>query len=187
MNSSDPEHCANNDIRTSKIDVKQAKHSEIKDPPNKQDLKINVNIDTSDNHAQTQLNNNAINSTLQISNESIQQTSVNINDTYTQISKPKIGRFLKSDLHHQISPQASIEEDKFNNYADALKVMANDGEGLPYIDENRPCESYNDLNIVTGRACDFGITPRLQTKILPSLKEETGNEHCKQPFLHTFS
>ena len=109
-----------------------------------------------------------------------------INNSYTQISKPNIGRYLKSELHHETSPQASIEEEKFNNYTDALKVMANDGEGLPYIDETKPCESYNGLNIVTGRACDFGTTPRLQTKILPSLKEETGNEHCKQPFLHTF-
>ena len=183
LNSSDPEHCANNDIRKSKKEIKQANHSEIKDPPNKQDLKINVNIGTSENHAQAQLTNNAINNALEISNESIQQTSVNINNTYTQISKPKIGRYLKSESHHhQTSPQASIEEEKFNNYADALKVMANDGEGLPYIDETKPCESYNDLNIVTGRACDFGTTPRLQTKILPSLKEETGNEHCKQPF-----
>ena len=182
LNSSDPEHCANNDIGISKTEVKQANYNEIKDPPNKQDLKMNVNIDTSDNHAQAQLTNDAISNTLQISNESIQQTSININNTYTQISKPKIGRYLKSELHHQTSPQASIEEEKFNNYADALKVMANDGEGLPYIDETRPCESYNDLSIVTGRACDFGTTPRLQTKILPSLKEETGNEHCKQPF-----
>lgn len=174
LNSSDPEHCANNDIGISKTEVKQANYNEIKDPPNKQDLKMNVNIDTSDNHAQAQLTNDAISNTLQISNESIQQTSININNTYTQISKPKIGRYLKSELHHQTSPQASIEEEKFNNYADALKVMANDGEGLPYIDETRPCESYNDLSIVTGRACDFGTTPRLQTKILPSLKEETG-------------
>ena len=168
------------------MEVKQAKRSEIKDLPNKQDLKMNIDIDTSDNHAQAQLTNNAINNTPQISNESIQLANVNVNNTYTQISKPNVECHLNSELHHQTSIPESIEAEKFNNYAEALTVMTNDGEGLPYIDETRPCESYNNFNTATGRACDFGTTPRLQTKILPSLKEETGNEHYKQPFLHTF-
>lgn len=129
-----------------------------------------------DSDAQAQIKHVHINETLHSYTQE-QELQPMLIDTYTKISKSTPKSNVSSETSHFSSARIVVSDGKEKEDAtsDALKVLSSDGEGLPYIDESKGCDSSFNTNIVTDGSTAYGIKEK---RILASVEEE--NAKCDQ-------